>query len=112
MSNGPVVDCTNRTCGFGIDNDAGCTDGESCSGAVMLRADTSPFHDATLQQASQDIQAVLNTIPKDPSGRQLSFLHTPMGTMLAWVRHDLHVPSNAIRASSPKAKLEKALKLK
>lgn len=100
MSNGSGTDCSARTCGFGAFGEVACTNGESCSMARMLAAKESNFHDADLQKASREIQAVLDSIPPDPKGRQLSFLHTQMGTMLAWVRHDIEVPKGAVMASS------------
>ncbi len=111
MLKGPVTDCRGRTCGFGFHDDLGCTNGESCSAAHMLMANESSFHDAVLQKASSEIQAVLDSIPPDPDGRQLSFLSTQMGTMLAWVRHDIEVPPDAVTACSSNAEVIAALGL-
>lgn len=113
MSNGNIgTDCSGRTCGYGaFDGDLGCTDGASCSEARMLKAQRSKFHDAALAEASRRIDEILGSIPADPSGRQLSFLHTKMGTMLAWVRHDVDVPKGCATAESPDHELCAALGL-
>lgn len=113
MSNGFIgTDCSGRTCGYGaFDGDLGCTDGASCSRALMLKARESKFHDAALADASRKIDAILRSIPPDPAGRQLSFLHTKMGTMLAWVRHDIEVPRGCVTAESPDDELAAALGL-
>jgi hypothetical protein len=106
------TDCSGRTCGYGaFDGDLGCTDGASCSQARMLSAQESKFHDATLAEASKSIDKILSSIPSDPAGRQLSFLHTKMGTVLAWVRHDVEVPKGCATAESPDHELSAALGL-
>ncbi|MEO5860450.1 MAG: hypothetical protein ABIR33_16070 [Pyrinomonadaceae bacterium] len=93
------MDCSGRQCGYAeFAGDLGCTDGGSCFQAQMLRAKESKFHDATLAKASSQINEILASIPEDANGRQLSFLHTRFGTMLAWVRHDIEVPEDAVRA--------------
>ncbi|MDI1240494.1 MAG: hypothetical protein PSX80_01070 [bacterium] len=95
------MDCSGRQCGYGeFAGDLGCTDGGSCFHAEMLQAKESRFHDATLAKATSQINEIIASIPDDPDGRQLSFLHTPFGTMLAWVRHDVEVPEEAVRADS------------
>lgn len=99
-----IVDapCHGVDCGFAESGgDLGCTSGGSCFEAMMLEASESKFHDARLVEATQKINDILASIPKDPQGRQLSFLHTNLGTMLAWVRHDMDVPDSAIKADSP-----------
>ena len=113
MANGNIgTDCTGRTCGYvAFDGDLGCTDGSSCSQARMLSAQESKFHDAALADASRKIDSILSSIPPDPSGRQLSFLHTKMGTMLAWVRHDVEVPETCATAHSSDDELSAALGL-
>ena len=113
MTNGDIgTDCTGRTCGYGaFDGDLGCTAGASCSQARMLSARESKFHDANLVDASRKIDAILSSIQPDPAGRQLSFLHTKMGTMLAWVRHDVEVPEGCATAESSDDELSAALGL-
>lgn len=111
MSNKEIgMDCTGRQCGFRVfAGDMGCTDGASCFAAGLLEAQESKFHDATLAEATSKINSVLSAIPADPSGRQLSFLQTKMGTMLAWVRHDVNVPEDAIKAIDSNVDVAKAL---
>ena len=68
----------------GMDCEAG---GGSCFHAIMIEAEVSEFHDASLQNATSQMQAILSAIPPDAEGRSLSFVHTQMGTILAWVSH-------------------------
>ena len=106
------MDCSGRQCGYGeFSGDLGCTDGSSCFHAGLLKASESKFHDAALAKATSQINEIIASVPKDASGRQLSFLHTPYGTMLAWVRHDVDVPKDAVKASSPKDQVAKSLGL-
>lgn len=106
------MNCIGKQCGFGSFNgDLGCTDGGSCFEACLLPAQISTFHDATLAAATSKINDILSAIPADPKGRQLSFLQTQMGTMLAWVRHDVDVPDDAVRATDDDATVTKALGL-
>lgn len=111
MSNKEIgMDCVGRQCGFGaFAGDLGCTDGGSCFEAGLLKANESKFHDKILADASDKINSIVASIPKDPDGRQLSFLHTKMGTMLAWVRHDVKVPEDAVKATDSDAEVAKAL---
>ncbi len=106
------MDCSGRQCGYGeFEGDLGCTDGGSCFHAQMLTAEETKFHDAVLAKATSQINEVLSSIPVDSDGRQLSFLHTPFGTMLAWVRHDIKVPMTAVTCTSSKDDLICSLKL-
>lgn len=106
------MDCTGRSCGFAeVSGDLGCTAGSSCFHAQLLEADESNFHDATLAKATSKINDILSSIPNDDKGRQLSFLHTSCGTMLAWVRHDIDVPANSVCADSPRQELISSLGL-
>jgi hypothetical protein len=110
MIDGPVIDCSSRTCGFAeFSGELGCTDGGSCFEARMLTLKESNFHDAALAKATQQIMEALQAIPPDPNGRQLSFLQTKMGTMLAWVRHDVEVPKDAVKEDSPEEDLVRSL---
>ena len=113
MSNGDIgLDCSGRQCGYGESSgELGCTDGGSCFEARMLSAQESRFHDATLANATTRINGILDEIREDAEGRQLSFLHTPFGTMLAWVRHDVEVPETAIKADSSKGRIISSLRL-
>ena len=113
MSNIDIgMDCKGRECGYGeFSGDLGCTDGGSCFQAQMLKAEESKFHDASLAEVTSQINDILNSVPEDEDGRQLSFLHTPFGTMLAWVRHDVDVPKDAITGDSSKEDLLSSLRL-
>jgi hypothetical protein len=103
-------DCSARTCGFAeFSGRLGCTDGGSCFEATLRTVQPSDFHDAALIKATEQIQAALQAIPKDPEGRQLSFLQTKVGTVLAWVRHDVEIPSGAVTEASPEEEIIKAL---
>jgi len=111
MENGQILaDCSGRSCGFAeFSGKLGCTDGGSCFEANMRTLQTSGFHDAALVEATEQIQAALNAIPKDSEGRQLSFLQTKVGTVLAWVRHDVEIPSDAVTEASSDEEIIKAL---
>lgn len=104
-------DCSGRMCGYSAFNgDLGCETGSgSCWVAFMVEADTSAFHDETLQNATREIKAILEAIPKDPEGRKLSFVHTEHGTMLAWVRHGVTVPDGKVTFDSGPDKVKEAL---
>lgn len=98
---GSGTDCAGRKCGFGVCNDdLGCTDGANCFEAGLLNAEVSKFHDTALADATAKINSIISAIPPDSADRQLSFIQTKMGTMLAWVRHDIDVPSDAVTAAS------------
>jgi len=76
-------------CGWGrsdrrMDCDPG---GGSCFHAIFLEAEESDFHDKALKDATSQIRSILAAIPPDAEGRSLSFVHTKMGTILAWVSH-------------------------
>lgn len=105
--------CLGLDCGFGkVGGDLACTDGGSCFKAEMLTASESAFHDAALMKATQAIKDALDAIPPDPKGRQLSFIHTKLGTMLVWVRHDIPVPPGSVTADSPDEEVVRALGIK
>jgi hypothetical protein len=103
--------CSGKQCGYGITKDAvGCSQGPgSCFTAAMLVATESEFHDKTLYDAAQQINAILNAIPADPKGRKLSFLATQEGAMLAWVDHNMQIPPDAVKPDAPFETIAKAL---
>jgi hypothetical protein len=93
----------------------GCANGAgTCTSASFVEAESSDFHDQTLILASAGIRAVLTAIPPDPGGRKLSFIHTDMGTLLAWATHDETAPieADAITADHDRATVAAALGLK
>lgn len=114
MQNQPS--CTLRNpCDFAHhDGQTSCQQGQgSCTNAKLLEADPSDFHDENLIAATKQIKQILEGIPPDPQGRTLSFLHTNMGSLLAWVRHGAtDIPADAVTAKDDDATVAKALKLK
>lgn len=106
-------DCGGKQCGYAaFSGEVGCTDGGSYFYAKMLEAVESDFHDAALVKATSQINEILASFPEvDDRGRRLSFLHTPFGTMLAWVSHNVEIPKDAVTIESPKDDHIKALGL-
>jgi len=97
-----VTDCSGRRCGYAaFSGELGCVDGGNYFNAEMLRAKESNFHDAALAKATGQINEILGSI-EIPEGKTLALLHTPYGSMLAWVRHDLEIPEDAVTVDSPK----------
>jgi hypothetical protein len=105
--------CISKSCGWNaFSRDVGCSSGNSsCLLAEVLVADESEFHTADLQEASAEIREILSKI-KRRRGRKLAFLGTPFGVLLAWVRHDIKVPDDAITSESSPKEIKKALGLK
>ena len=90
-----------------------CIDGRgTCMAVSLLEAEESAFHDRALIGATQSIMAILADIPADPDGRTLSFIHTNMGTLLAWVNHNAEVADDAVTEDDDDATIAAALKLK
>lgn len=59
------------------------------------------FHPESLREATIQINAILDELRMhSPAGRDLDFLQTPVGMMLAWSQHDVAVPPNAVTAGS------------
>lgn len=107
--------CSGTNCDFAIDTETEeglCLSGAgTCLSGGLLEAGSSGFHDEALIEATRKIRQILSDIPPDPEGRQLSFLVTGMGLLLAWVRHGETIPENAVTAEDDDATLAKALKL-
>lgn len=114
METDKLSGCVGKMCGFSaFTKEVACTGGNgSCWTANILEADESPFHDKALQEATAIIRKALNAIPKDPEGRQLSFLHTPMGTLLAWVKHEETAPDGGVGYQDDPSELAKVLRLR
>ena len=109
------IETCKQGCDFNVANEeASCSEGgNSCSQAILLTAEPSIFHDDYLIQATLEINEILQRLPKDPEGRKASFLHTRMGTLLAWVRHGAtDVPPGAVTAKNDDATIAKALGIK
>ena len=113
MSNGDTgLDCGGKQCGYGaFDGELGCMPGGNYFYAGLLRANESNFHDSALVEATRRINDILAPLEKEAGNRKLAFLHTPFGTMLAWIRHDLEIPPYAVNQDSPKEDHIKALGL-
>lgn len=114
MISEPPEECFGSTCGFGEwGGKLNCRpDDGSCWTAMMCKADSTDFHDEELQKASAEIQAILDRVNSRKDGSKLSFVHTEEGTLLAWVHHGAHFPSDAVTFKSGRDKVKKALKLK
>jgi len=111
----PIEGCSRQGCDWHQDaNEASCVDGgNSCSKASFLIAEPSAFHDEALIQTTQELNEILRRLPQEVDGRNLSFIHTRMGTLLAWVRHGAtSVPAGAVTANDDNATITEALKLK
>lgn len=102
-------------CDYSIDGEsASCSAGQgSCTVAQLLEAEPSGFHDENLMGATQQIREILAAIPPDPAGRTLSFIHTNMGNLLAWMDHSgAEVPAGAVTAQDDDETIARALKLR
>lgn len=86
--------------------------GGDCRIVLLLEAEESDFHDSRLIEATRAIKEIVAKIPPDENGRNLSFIHTNMGTLLAWVEHGEEPIARAITAKSGDAEVAAALKLK
>lgn len=107
-------DCSGRACDWGFEGDGiGCNSGQgSCFHAFLLEADTSNFHDETLQKATKEIKEILDAIPPDPKGRHLCFMNTRQGALLGWVNHGDGFSSSATTIKDDFETISKALNLK
>jgi hypothetical protein len=83
-----------------------------CDMAALLEAEESVFHDLQLIKATSQINDILKSIPADPNGRNLSFLHTKMGVFLAWVEHGAEAVEDAVTSDDDNKTVAAALKLK
>ncbi len=72
-----------------------CTTGNgSCSKARLVKANESGIHDKNLMEATTQINKILDGIPSDSGGRNLSFLNVNRGAYLAWMEHEEQVTIN------------------
>ena len=119
-----TLDCSGDTCQWSLlkggptDSKAEHTDpiceagSGGCSPATIVEAEESGFHDQQLVEATRKIRRILAKIPADPAGRKLSFCHTRMGTLLAWVQHGGKATGRRVTAKDDDATVAKALGLK
>ena len=112
-SNG-VTACVGRQCSFAASDDSlACSSGGGdCVEVDLLEAEPSGFHDRNLIEATRKIKEIVAGIPSDSRGRKLSFVHTNLGTLLAWVEHGAEVPADAVTVDDDDATVAKALRLK
>jgi hypothetical protein len=96
------------------DGNPACTSSATpdCDIARLLEAEESDFHCKQIIEATQAINSILQQIPADSAGRSLSFLHTNMGTVLAWVEHGSEAVDNAVTSADDNDTVAAALKLK
>lgn len=106
-------ECSGKLCGFAAaGGDAGCDGGNgSCWSAYFIQAADSPFHPPALRDATARIKEILDPLVNGPDGRTLSFLHTPFGTLLAWVKHGEPVSADAVTSDSSDEEIAEALGL-
>lgn len=96
-----------------VDGSLGCVPGtSSCQPVSLLDAEESAFHDSSLIEATRSIKEILAKLPQPADGCQLSFIHTNMGTLLAWVNHGADPVENAVTADDDDATIAAALRLK
>jgi len=74
--------------------------GGTCAMASFASAAISDFYTAALQDATTQMQAILNTITPDPNGRELCFLNTKNGLLLAWATHRTAIPPGSVTANN------------
>ena len=107
--------CTGRACQYAINilaQEIGCTDGDQgCFNAVLLNGETTKFHDDELEKATIQIQDILNGLSPYADGRKLSFLATDEGFFLAWTKHDVQIPDDAIGQHADPAAVKAALRI-
>jgi len=104
-------DCRGGNCGVGVYKSVPeCGDGGGCFGAVLVGGFESEHHDKIMATATTAIQAVLDMIPEDPTGkgRNPAFIQTRRGLFLSWVRHGGKHEGEVITQQNPE-EFEKAL---
>lgn len=87
-------------------------DVSTCNMVNILEAEESDFHDSNLVAATAAIKEILANIPPDANGRNLSFLHTNMGQLLAWVEHGGTAAEGGVTADDDDETVATTLKLK
>lgn len=104
--------CIGKSCGWNsFAGTIGCSTGDgSCLVSEFVTASDSDFYDADLRDATQKIQNVLSNV-RQRADRKLALLNTPFGVLLAWVQHDVPVPSNSVTINNSPEEIIKALGL-
>ncbi len=97
---------------FSVPSDGGCDIGNgSCWQAYFVQARDSRFHPKELQEATERIKEILDPLVKGPDGRTLSFVHTPFGTLLAWIQHGQRFPGDVVTSDSSPEEIAETLGL-
>lgn len=110
MSNGDLPQCPTGSCGYGmLKGDGPCDPGtSSCANGRLAPPDAIFGADSyALKNVTERINDRLARLGPDPDGRKLSFLRTPIGIAVGWLRHvpdsEQHQPNpDYIRADDPR----------
>lgn len=105
-----MLDDTLHSWGKSGDISCGPTGG-SCARAQFLDADVSEFYTETLQDVSRRMQAILDEIGRDADGRELCFLNTKRGVLLAWAVEREVMPASSVTADNSFEEIAEALGL-
>ena len=105
--------CSTADCSYSVDpGSISCSPGgDSCTEAILQRANLSAFYTKGVKDVTEEINRVLEKLGKDPPepSLQLSFIWTPSGVMLVWTKHeDIYAGSGVKRADGKEAN-DKAL---
>jgi hypothetical protein len=90
MSNGDQPQCPTGSCGYGmLQGDGPCDPGtSSCANARLAPPDSIFGADSdALKSVTEKINDRLAGLGADADGRKLSFLRTPIGIAVGWLRH-------------------------
>lgn len=100
----PVSICSLTDCSYNVEGGSvSCgPGGDSCTSAYLQTANESAFHTSPIKDATAIINEKLDKLAKEPpsEGLQLSFLWTPRGVMLAWVRHEEEIQAEGVKRAS------------
>lgn len=111
-----LIGCIGKACDYAINlanSEIACVSGSGyCGHAYMLSGEPTNAHDADLEAASLEINAILDRVRKNANGRQLSMLTTDEGMFLAWTDHNTPPAPGYVGRKHGHAKVAKALKLK
>jgi hypothetical protein len=85
-----LEECPTGSCGFGVKGGGGDCDGgnSSCANAKLaLPPATVDGQMDAIRQATQRINEKLASLGPGPDDHKLSFLRTPIGVAVGWIRH-------------------------
>lgn len=105
-----LADCQYTAGGSGVSCAPG---GSDCTSAYLQAAYKSDFHDDDLRDLTEEINEKLHKLSKKPpfKGARLSFLWSPRGVFLAWVKHSDTPASDGTKRSDGIEENDRALKL-